>query len=333
MEDKSVDSGPPDPDIVETDPTGRYVRYDEVLGSGAFKTVYKAFDEIDGIEVAWSQVEIDNVFRLPKELERLDSEVSLLKSLDHDHIIKFYSSWINDQNKTLNIVTELFTSGSLRQYLKKHKKVDTKAVKGWARQILMGLDYLHSHVPPIIHRDLKCDNIFINGNHGEVKIGDLGLATVMQQANARSVIGTPEFMAPELYDEDYNELADIYSFGMCILEMITHEYPYSECRNSAQIFKKVSSGVKPAALSKVSDPEFKAFIERCLGPAAQRLTAKDLLNNPFLQGGGGCPSSHILPLPENVVPSTGIVGDRCLFSEETSKLQKKNQLVPSGAVS
>lgn len=64
-----------------------------------------------------------------------------------------------------------------------------KAVKGWARQILTGLNYLHSQKPPIIHRDLKCDNIFINGNHGEVKIGDLGLATVMQHTKAWSVIG------------------------------------------------------------------------------------------------------------------------------------------------
>lgn len=54
-------------------------------------------------------------------------------------------------------------------------------------------------------------------------------------------VGTPEFMAPELYDEEYNELVDIYSFGMCMLELVTFEYPYSECRNSAQIYKKVSS--------------------------------------------------------------------------------------------
>lgn len=70
-----------------------------------------------------------------------------------------------------------------------HKNVDMKAIKNWARQILRGLCYLHSHNPPIIHRDLKCDNIFINGNNGEVKIGDLGLAIVMQQPTARSVIG------------------------------------------------------------------------------------------------------------------------------------------------
>lgn len=53
--------------------------------------------------------------------------------------------------------------------------------------------------------------------------------------------GTPEFMAPEVYEEEYNELVDIYSFGMCILEMVTFEYPYSECTHPAQIYKKVIS--------------------------------------------------------------------------------------------
>lgn len=55
------------------------------------------------------------------------------------------------------------------------------------------------------------------------------------------ISGTPEFMAPELYEEDYDELVDIYSFGMCVLEMLTFEYPYSECSNPAQIYKKVTS--------------------------------------------------------------------------------------------
>lgn len=54
-------------------------------------------------------------------------------------------------------------------------------------------------------------------------------------------LGTPEFMAPELYEEKYNELVDVYSFGMCMLEMVTFDYPYSECKNPAQIYKKVSS--------------------------------------------------------------------------------------------
>ncbi|CAN6713311.1 unnamed protein product [Malus baccata var. baccata] len=160
-----------------------------------------------------------------------------------------------------------------------------KAIKNWARQILRGLHYLHSHNPPIIHRDLKCDNIFVNGNTGEVKIGDLGLAIVMQQPTAHSVIGTPEFMAPELYDEEYNELVDIYSFGMCMLEMVTCEYPYSECKNPAQIYKKVTSGVKPASLSKVDNPQVKQFIEKCLVPSSMRLSVVELLKDPFLATG------------------------------------------------
>ncbi|KAL6986468.1 non-specific serine,threonine protein kinase [Sarracenia purpurea var. burkii] len=244
---------------------------------------YKGFDEVNGIEIAWNQVSIDHALQSPEHLERLYSEIHLLKTLKHENIIKSYSSWVDDDNKTINMITELFTSGSLRQYRKKHKSVDMKAIKNWARQILRGLCYLHSHTPPIIHRDLKCDNIFVNGNHGEVKIGDLGLATIMQRPTARSVIGTPEFMAPELYEEEYNELVDIYSFGMCMLELVTCEYPYSECKNPAQIYKKVTSGVKPAALCKVKDPQAKQFIEKCLVPACRRMSASELLKDPFLE--------------------------------------------------
>lgn len=182
-------SEPPDPDILEIDPTSRYIKFKEVIGKGAFKTFYRAFDEVNGIEVAWGQVQIDEVLQSPGDLDRLYSEMHLLKSLRHNNIVRFYNSWIDDKRRTVNMITELFTSGSLKQYRKKHKKVDLKAVRGWAKQILIGLNYLHSHNPPIIHRDLKCDNIFINGHQGEVKIGDLGLATFLTQANAKTVIG------------------------------------------------------------------------------------------------------------------------------------------------
>eukprot|EP00252_Welwitschia_mirabilis_P021519 TRINITY_DN553_c0_g1_i1.p1 TRINITY_DN553_c0_g1~~TRINITY_DN553_c0_g1_i1.p1 ORF type:complete len:1075 (-),score=283.12 TRINITY_DN553_c0_g1_i1:318-3542(-) len=295
----SAGEPPDESDFVERDPTGRYGRYNDILGKGSSKTVYRAFDEIDGIEVAWNQVKINDVLQTSDDFDRLYSEVRLLKTVKHKNIIKFYNSWVDNKNRTVNIITEIFTSGNLRQYRKKHKHVDMKAVKGWARQVLQGLQYLHSHNPPIIHRDLKCDNIFVNGNHGEVKIGDLGLATIMRQAHVHSVIGTPEFMAPELYEEDYNELVDIYSFGMCLLEMVTFEYPYSECKNPAQIYKKVSRGIKPAALEKVKDPQVRAFIEKCLVAAPERLPAKELLLDPFLQSDG----HNCILTPANYIPT------------------------------
>ncbi|XP_078167592.1 putative serine/threonine-protein kinase WNK4 isoform X2 [Carex rostrata] len=232
----------------------------------------------------------------PENLSRLYSEVHFLKTLKHENILKYYSSWVDDEKRTVNIITELFTSGSLREYRKKHDCVDLKAIKNWARQILRGLEYLHGHQPPIIHRDLKCDNIFVNGNNGQVKIGDLGLATMMLQDKAQSVLGTPEFMAPELYEEEYNELVDIYSFGMCMLEMVTLDYPYSECRNAAQIYKRVTSGVKPAALEKVTNLQVRQFIDKCLVPASERKSAKELLKDPFLH----CNYSH--EMKHNKVP-------------------------------
>lgn len=76
---------------------------------------YKAFDEVNGIEVAWNQVNIEDVLQSPEQLERLYSEVHLLKSLKHENIIKSYNSWVDDKNKTINLITELFTSGSLRK--------------------------------------------------------------------------------------------------------------------------------------------------------------------------------------------------------------------------
>ena len=210
-------------------------QFDEVLGRGAFKTVYKAFDEEEGTEVAWNQVRVAELVReasgCPAERDRLFAEIRVLKQLKHRNIMTFHDSWLDDGTRggcgsggsgsaaTVNFITELFTSGTLRQYRKKHKRsIDVEVLKRWAWQILCGLVYLHGHSPPIIHRDLKCDNIFINGSEGVVKIGDLGLATLLRARTApQSVLGTPEFMAPELYDEEYDDRVDVYSFGMCLL--------------------------------------------------------------------------------------------------------------------
>ncbi|GAV77175.1 Pkinase domain-containing protein [Cephalotus follicularis] len=278
-----VDAAKSQLSYVETDPSGRYRRLREILGKGAMKTVYKAFDQVLGMEVAWNQVKINEVFRSPEELQRLYSEVHLLRNLNHDSIIKFYTYWIDIDRRNFNFITEMCTSGTLREYRQKYQQVDIRAIKNWARQILCGLAYLHGHDPPVIHRDLKCDNIFVNGHLGQVKIGDFGLAAILRESqHAHSVIGTPEFMAPELYEEDYNELVDVYSFGMCALEMLTSEFPYSECSNPAQIYKKVTMGKLPEAFYRIQDVEAQRFVGKCLVNVSKRLPARELLLDPFL---------------------------------------------------
>lgn len=166
--------------------------------------------------------------------------------------------------------------------MRRFKKINPKVLKSWCRQILKGLHFLHSRTPPIIHRDLKCDNIFITGTTGSVKIGDLGLATLKNRSFAKSVIGTPEFMAPEMYEEHYDEAVDVYAFGMCMLEMATSEYPYNECSGPAQIYKKVVNGHKPASFDKVENPEVKEIIEKCIQLQKEdRPSCKELLTSEF----------------------------------------------------
>ena len=100
-----------------------------------------------------------------------------------------------------------------------------------------------------------------------------------------SVLGTPEFMAPELYDENYNEKVDIYAFGMLLLEIITRDVPYHECANPAQIYKKVTQGIPPPSLNRVKSVDARNFILLCLGigeDANARPTAGELLKHQFL---------------------------------------------------
>ena len=94
---------------------------------------------------------------------------------------------------------------------------------------------------PIIHRDIKCDNIFINSHKGTIMIGDLGIASIFSDSFKNTIIGTPEYMAPEIFEENYDTSVDIYSFGLCVLEIVTHESPYPECKeNPVKIYKKVN---------------------------------------------------------------------------------------------
>ena len=120
----------------------------------------------------------------------------------------------------------------------KNKEISIEAIKKWCVQILRGLSYLHSRDPPIIHKDLKCSNLYIDGVISSLRIGDLVLAS---HVNKDSIIsGTLEYMAPETLDSNvYNEKTDMYAFGMCLLELLTRKSPYSECSNTGEFLSKV----------------------------------------------------------------------------------------------
>ncbi|CAL5381290.1 unnamed protein product [Camellia sinensis] len=243
-----------DDQVAEKSSCGRYVRYNEVLDRGLRNNVYLGFDLVDGMEVTWNKVRVDDSFQSEECVHGLNT---LLKPLKHQNIIKSGSSWVDHQTKTINMISESFTSGSLRQYRQKHRNVDIIAIKNWARQILQGLCYLHTRDPPIVHGDLTCQNIFVNGNTGQVKIGYIGLPTIMEQH-------------PEIHEEhiEYSPVVDVHSFGLCMLELVTSEYPYS-----------YSDGQTQTLLAEVKDTQVKQFIEKCLLSAS----TMELFQDPFFE--------------------------------------------------
>lgn len=292
-DDQSRAAAAPGPDFEERavaySPDNRFLKYDIEIGRGSFKTVYKGLDTETGVAIAWCELQENRYNKA--EQARFKEEVAILKTLQHPNILKLYDSWEvvvrgeKKDRKVLVLVTELMTSGTLKGYMRRLKAIKPKVIRSWGRQILRGLAFLHTRLPPIIHRDLKCDNIFINGTTGLVKIGDLGLAT-LKRSDVKTVIGTPEFMAPEMYEENYDESVDVYAFGMCLLEMCTQEYPYNECSNPAQIYKRVSHGILPNSLDKVKDPVLADIIRRSIEKKkGVRLSVKDLVNHEFFAEG------------------------------------------------
>mmetsp|Transcript_29030 Transcript_29030/g.48736 ORF Transcript_29030/g.48736 Transcript_29030/m.48736 type:complete len:546 (+) Transcript_29030:148-1785(+) len=279
---------------VQISPDGRFCRYDKkVVAKGSFKEVYKGLDTNVGKEVAWNIVNSSHSDTLSdqKHIERLEREFQIMKSLDNPHVVKCFDGWRSEDGQ-INFITELFTSGNLRVFRQKHPDVNLElAINKWGREILIGINYLHSQTPPIIHRDLRCEYVFINGNSGEVKIADLGRAKFRTGANTLLVSGgtidTPasaQYYAPEMYDGVYDESVDIYAFGLLLMELATLRRPYDECTSQAEVFRTVSAGTLPEAVHHVKDRDLKAVITGCLKhDASQRPTAGELLELDYFR--------------------------------------------------
>ena len=85
------------------------------MGEGAFKTVYKAYDQQEGFEVAWNQVSIAGLKKA--ERQRVVGEVKTLANIEHKHVISFYGSWFVKEEQKVVFITEIVTSGDLRRFV------------------------------------------------------------------------------------------------------------------------------------------------------------------------------------------------------------------------
>ena len=198
----------------------------KALGKGAFGSVRIVTRKDDKKVYAMKSINIGKLDN--KEKEASLNEVRILASLSHQNIIGYKDAFYDESSKTLNIVMEYADDGDIshkiQDNLKRRLRFEESTLWEWIIQILEGLKYLHDN--KIMHRDLKCANIFLMKN-GQVKIGDLNVSKLAKNNMARTQTGTPFYLSPEIWkDQPYDYKCDIWSVGCIIYELCTSRPPF-----------------------------------------------------------------------------------------------------------
>ncbi|ERN07268.1 hypothetical protein AMTRI_Chr12g240940 [Amborella trichopoda] len=238
------------------------------LGSGTYGFVYHG--KWKGSDVAIKRIKASCFNGRPTERERLIAdfwkEASILHSLHHPNVVSFYGVVRDGPDGTLATVTEFMVNGSLKQVLqKKDRTIDRRKRLIIAMDAAFGMEYLHGK--NIVHFDLKCENLLVNMRdpHRPVcKIGDLGLSKVKHHTLVSGgVRGTLPWMAPELLIGKSNmvtEKIDVYSFGICMWELLTGEEPYADMHCASIIGGIVNNTLRPQ-IPTWCDPEWRSLME------------------------------------------------------------------------
>lgn len=189
------------------------------------------------------------------------------------------------REKNISVLVEYCAGGSIASVISKFGALSEPVVRSYTRQILSGLDYLHSHC--IVHRDVKCANCLLDAD-GNVKVADFGASRKMSsvaEAAAMSMKGTPSFMAPEvIMQSSVGRQADIWSAGCCVVEMATGVAPFAnQFSNVAALLWHVAKGSTMPDLPDTLSADCKDFCSLCFKRASQdRPSARRLQRHPFV---------------------------------------------------
>lgn len=263
----------------------------------------------------------------PEDFQKLNNEIDLMKKLDHPNVVQYLGSVEDQEKRALYIFMEYVTGGTLTDFRKKmllgesassnptspEKKkegdddlktatsseasavvdsgVAVDEVRQWTYQMLLGVKYLHDR--HIIHRDIKCDNILMTPD-GHLKMADFGCSkavnTHAQSHNAKTMIGTPYWMAPEVIASEntgggYDAKSDIWSVGCTVVEMLTGRPPWPHFSSMwVALFKIANSTGMPPGVPKDCPPDLTDFLALTFErDPLKRPSAEELLSHPFIK--------------------------------------------------
>jgi BR serine/threonine kinase len=260
------------------------------LGSGSTGKVKLARHTQSGFLCAIKIVKKSHFIQHPDSKSKIYREIALMRLFRHPHILKLIE--VCESPNHLYIVLEYAENGELFQFLVAHRTVGIEPAMVFFRQLIYGLEYLHSHA--ICHRDLKPENILLT-ELNDIKIADFGFARWMKQNIAETSCGSPHYAAPEVvrgtpYD---GRAADIWSSGVILYALLAGRVPFADpiVRN---LLAKVKSG-------EFVMPDWPSDIQHLIGSmltvdTAARITLEQIKQHPAFRIGISDPA-YVLPVP------------------------------------
>ncbi|KAK6731839.1 hypothetical protein RB195_007974 [Necator americanus] len=278
-------------EILEESPCKRWSKRREQVKQRdvpGIDVAYLAMDNETGNEVVWNEVQFSERKNFRAQEEKINAVFDNLTQLVHTNLVKFHKYWTDAKSEKPRIIfiTEYMSSGSMSLFLQRTRKsgspLSIKAWKKWTTQILSALNYLHSCSPPITHGNLTCNTVFIQQN-GLIKIGCVAPDAINHHVKTcRDNLKNLHYIAPEYeYCTEVTPAADIYSFGVCALE-IAVTGGLAGCQNGT-----AEGAINPECLEKalrsLEDENQRDFIRLCLQKdPLKRPTARELLFHPIL---------------------------------------------------
>eukprot|EP00055_Hartaetosiga_balthica_P011250 m.50484 g.50484 ORF g.50484 m.50484 type:complete len:896 (-) comp7515_c0_seq1:271-2958(-) len=254
------------------------------LGEGSFGIVKKVKNIHTGQVAAAKVIPIET----EDDLTDYIVEVDIMAELPHENVVGLVGAYMWKDN--LWIVMELCDGGALDDALiELERGLEEQQIRGVAKQLLYALAHLHAN--HVIHRDLKAGNLLLT-HEGKIKLTDFGVSAYMKSSKKKrdTFIGTPYWMAPEVIicenirDRPYDVSADVWSFGITLLELAETAPPYQDMHPMRVLFRIPKSAPPTLAEPHLWSREFTDFLAECLRKdPVSRPSIADLLDHPFVR--------------------------------------------------